>query len=143
MATMEELLADVKRNAEEAKTLFDPSGQHLANVVWPFLEALVETQNEAFAEMGAELVDLQNGESELLHAETSDQILATIAMGAELAVDLKRRIGDKPTDMDKKWLAKIVAFGKLTAEVVPLIEGITIEEEDDDAEEVDDAGGEK
>jgi hypothetical protein len=133
MASMEELLADIKRNKGDAIALFDPTGQHVKDVVWPFLEAFVESVHEELTEMGGLITEIQDGEAELLHEDTGNDILQALALGAEIAMALQRTIGQTPNDAGKKWLAKIVAYSNLTKEIVPHVESIMLEEPDDDA----------
>lgn len=136
MASMEELLADIKRNKGDAIALFDPTGQHVKDVVWPFLEAFVESVHEELTEMGGLITEIQDGEAELLHEDTGNDILQALALGAEIAIALQKLLGVNPGDAGKKWMAKIAAYSALTKEIVPHIESIMLEEPDEpDAED--------
>ncbi len=137
MPSMEELLADIKRNQGDAIALFDPTGQHIKDVVWPFMEAFVESVRDELRDVAEKIIEIEDGEAELLHEETADQILGALELGAVFAVALQKSIGQNPNEAGKKLLAKIVEYSALTKILVPHVESITLEEGDEDPDAVD------
>jgi hypothetical protein len=131
MASMEELKADIKRNQAEAVGLFDPTGQHVKNTLWPFLEGAIDSLHDELTAMGERIVELEEGEAELLYEETGEEMLTALELGATFAVALQKTIGGNPNEAGKKLLGKIVQYSALTKTLVPHIQGIMLEDEED------------
>jgi hypothetical protein len=142
---LSDLRLDIKRNIADAKEtlLEDPSGVHLRETVWPFLEGLVDKTDEVlrdFADAITELIKKQEGDEdeEILFEETAAELVQEIALGGELALALRKRINDAADNSKEArlLLAKIDAYATKAKSLVTMIQEITIE--DDDPVEVDD-----
>lgn len=89
--SLEELRADLKRNAAEVANLttVEQVRDHLLNTLWPFLEAKLDVVDE-IDDAVAELVDQQE---DYLQPETAAIFAAVVQSSLQLAAELKKRAG--------------------------------------------------
>lgn len=130
-----QLLADVR---EGAKTLIGVTDvgdlkKHLEDTLWPTLEALAElhetTANE-IDEIDNAVVELAEGDGEMLTPETAGLFANLILSGKDIAAELEKRL----TANEGPMKAKVAAFLKLNAACEAQLEELVVETDGDDDE---------
>src|SRR6185503_1442845 len=94
MSTLIDLRKDVARNqavAEELRQRGAPASEivaHLANTVWPFLEALLEP----IGDLDEAVDELIQESDDLLQADTAQKISVPLILAADLVKELVARL---------------------------------------------------
>lgn len=142
MSNLIELRKDLARNQEEVRALRQrgaPSSeiaQHLAETVWPFLEAMLENVGE----IDDAVDDLIQESDDLLQADTAAKISAPLILAGEFAKELEKRLQPAGANAaDDGLRVKLKQFQSMFLDATNLIAEITIFDEDpNDDEEGDD-----
>lgn len=126
---MEELKSDLAANLAEAQRLIatgGSTGAHLAQTLWPFLEALVENIEE-IDDAVAELVGQQE---DYLQPETAAVFAAVIQSSLDLAQELRARALE-----DATIAGKIAQHDALCEQAIAVLADVTLIPEDDGPDE--------
>lgn len=131
--SLEDLRHDLVANLKESRGIADPATrQHLAETLWPFLEALVDIVEEIDDAVG----ELVHQQEDYLQPNTAAVFVAVIQSSLALAGDLKARAAGDPdisrriTEHEQLCEAAAAILGDIT--MVP--EGDEDEDEEQDEE---------
>lgn len=133
-----QLVEDVRQGAKDIVGITDIGDltKHLRETLWPTLEALAEinetTANE-IDELDGAVIELAEGDGEMLTAETAG-VFATLLLNAkEITAELEKRL----TANEGPMKAKVAAFYKLIEACEAQLDELTVvadDDDDDDAE---------
>lgn len=140
--SLDEIREDLKRNMRDVRSVLDENTRnHLANTLWPFLEALIEEVAE-IDDAVAELVDQQE---DYLQPGTAAVFAAVIQSSLQLLGQLKPLVPNDNTEL----LQQITAYEQLCGQAVEVLGAVTVtagdddeEDEDDDEDEAEETGNE-
>jgi hypothetical protein len=152
--SVEDFKADVARNIAELKkdpTLCVDQATYFANTIWPMFEAAGETMEE----LEDEMIDVLEGNADVLHAENAQVFAQLIVIGRQVFGKLMPRLGPQLKKAAEHWLELSKNAEQILAEITvqdapedddeDVIEDEEDDEdedeEDDDDEEGDEAGG--
>lgn len=131
-----QLVSDVQQGAKDIVGITDIGDltKHLKDTLWPTLEALAEltetTANE-IDELDGAVIELAEGDGEMLTPETAGVFANLLLSGKDIAAELEKRL----TANEGPMKAKVAAFYKLIAACEAQLDELVVEGVDDDDDE--------